>query len=732
MNMLKDYYCFVLFIFFVQITFARDNNSASLSEVDTTFIIGLSTELEEVVVMGKSKVKEINESAYNVVAIDAKSLHNTTLDLAHALDRISGVKIRETGGVGSNMQIFLNGFSGRHVKVFIDGMPIEGFGSSFRMENIPVTLADRIEVYKGVVPVELGSDALGGAINIVTKNISNTYLDASYSYGSFNTHKSNVNFGYTTKTGLVFQVNVFQNYSDNDYKVKTVILDVDSASAGYNTNSKEEYWVRRFHDKYRNETLILKAGFLNKPWASRLMFGVTLNQENADIQNANLMKIAYGGREYKAKGIIPSIYYSKKNLFVEDLHFSLTANYNASLNNNIDTLARQYNWRGEYAPKSSKGEGQYSLSEYNNNNCFVTANLNYQIDHKHYFAVNNVYNYFTRKATDAVANYETSTAANFMRRVNSKNVLGLSYKFEPNRKWNLSAFVKYYEVNVTGPVNISKTSTEEYEEQSRSFNVIGYGIASTYRLTSDIQLKSSFEKSYRLPSERELLGDEILEKGNVSLKPENSYNLNLNIMYSKVVNKVHSLYLDMGFIYRDTRDYIRRQIEQRYGGAYYTNHGRVRNLGIDTEARYFYKKQFSIGGNFTCQNMQNKEKYSSDRQLLITYNDRMPNVPYLFGNMDMSYNLFDCLGKGNRLSFGYNFQYVHRFFNSWQSEGNTIIIPKQIAHDLNLTYTLKDGKYNVTFEAKNITGELLYDNYSLQKPGRSFSLKFRYFFLRRN
>jgi outer membrane cobalamin receptor len=731
MNRLKDNYCIVLFIFFVQITFARTNNPAPLSEVDTALITGLSAELEEVVVMGKSKVREINESAYNVVAIDAKSLHNTTLDLAHALDRISGVKIRETGGVGSNMQIFLNGFSGRHVKVFMDGMPVESFGSSFRMGNIPVTLADRIEVYKGVVPVELGSDALGGAINIVTKHTSNTYLDASYSYGSFNTHKSNVNFGYTTKTGWVFQLNVFQNYSDNDYKVKTVILNLDSTSGGYNSTSKEEYWVRRFHDKYRNETLILKAGVLNKPWANRLILSATLNQENADIQNANLMKIVYGGRERKAKGIIPSLYYNKKNLFVENLHFSLTANYSTSLNNNIDTLARQYNWRGEYRAKGSKGEGQYSLSEFNNNSCFVTANLNYQIDRKHYFAVNNVYNYFTRKATDAVANYETSTAASFMKKANSKNVLGFSYKFEPNRKWNLSAFTKYYEVNVTGPVNISTTSTEVYEEQNRSFNTAGYGIASTYRLTSDIQLKASFEKSYRLPSEKELFGDEILEKGTVSLKPENSRNVNLNIMYSKIVNKAHSFYLDMGFIYRDTRDYIRRQIQQS-GSAYYANHGRVLNLGIDAEARYFYKKQFTIGGNFTYQNMRNKEKYSHDRRIQLIYNDRMPNIPYLFGNIDASYNLFDCLGKGNNLSFGYNLQYVHRFFNSWQSENNTIIIPKQLAHDLNLTYVLKDGKYNVTFEAKNITGELLYDNYSLQKPGRSFSLKFRYFFLRKN
>jgi hypothetical protein len=96
-----------------------------------------SHELYEVVVVGKSKVKEINESAYNVVSIDTRLLHNTTLSLTQTLDRISGVKIREEGGVGSGTRIALNGFSGRHVKIFMDGTPMEGFGSSFQLNNIP-------------------------------------------------------------------------------------------------------------------------------------------------------------------------------------------------------------------------------------------------------------------------------------------------------------------------------------------------------------------------------------------------------------------------------------------------------------------------------------------------------------------------------------------------------------------------------------------------------------------
>jgi outer membrane receptor protein involved in Fe transport len=712
MNRLRKYFCLALLICPAQ---------AAVAQLDSAIV------LSEVFVIGKSKVEEIKESAYNVVAIDARTLRNTTLDLSHALDRVSGVKIRETGGVGSSSQIFLNGFSGRHVKVFIDGMPAEGFGSSFRMGNIPVALAERIEVYKGVVPIELGADALGGAINVVTRHASNTFADVSYSFGSFNTHKSNLNIGHTTKSGFVFQLNAFQNYSDNSYRVNTKLKDLSTGRW-----SDETYWFKRFHDNYHNETLIVKAGIVNKPWASSLIIGATLSHEKADIQNANNQQIVYGGKERSAYSIIPSLKYEKYNLLLKNLHLSLSANYSKAHNNNIDTLAREYNWRGEYREKSSKGEGQYSLSEYDNNNYFATANLRYRIGEKHYFAVNDVFHYFTRKASDAAANAENSTAASFMRRVNTKNVLGFSYKFEPAKRWNASAFVKYYAVHVTGPIDTSNTSSAAYAEQERSFGTPGYGVATTYYLTGALQLKASFERSYRLPSERELFGDEVLESGDASLKPEHSRNINFNVTYSETFSRAHSVYLDAGFIYRDTRDYIRRQVEQRYGGAFYTNHGQVRNMGFDVEARYFYRNRFSAGGNFTWQDMRNREKYDPYGRTLIYYNDRIPNIPYLFGNADASYTLHGLLGKGSALTFEYNFQYVHHFFYSWQSEGNTIIIPRQLSHDFNVTCTLKDGRYNVAFEVKNITDEMLYDNYSLQKPGRSFALKLRYFFYRDN
>lgn len=165
---------------------------------------GRETAIDEVSVLGFTPVKEVNRQAYNVTAIDATKLYNTTMNIANALDRVAGVRVRESGGVGSNFNLSLNGFSGNHVRYFIDGIPMDNMGSSFQINNIPINLAERVEVYKGVVPIWLGSDALGGAINIVTSMKPRNFVDASYSYGSFNTHRTVVNLGTTSKSGFTF------------------------------------------------------------------------------------------------------------------------------------------------------------------------------------------------------------------------------------------------------------------------------------------------------------------------------------------------------------------------------------------------------------------------------------------------------------------------------------------------------------------------------------------------
>ena len=680
--------------------------------------------LGEVVVRG-NQVKRVNSSAFNVMAVDTRRLRNTNLDLAHVLDRVSGVKVREDGGLGSGVSINLNGFTGKHVKLFIDGVPMDGASSSFGINNIPASFANRIEVYKGVVPVDFGGDALGGAINIVTDHSPHTYVDASYSYGSFNTHRSNLSLGWTGKQGLTLRLNAYQNYSDNDYKVKTQWTDLET-----NAVSKDEAWFRRFHDLYHNEAVIFQIGLVDKKWADKLMLGLNYTHEYAQIQNANLMKIVFGGKYRTAQGLAPSLLYEKRNLGIPGLNFRLSARYDMVKTNNVDTLSRTYCWTGEYKVNAYQGEGVPTLAEFKGYTFAGVANLTYHIGDQHFFTLNDTYTHYRRRTTNSAANSVQQTASTFMRRVNRKNVLGLSYKFIPADAWNIVAFLKYYDSHVRGPVNIASSGRADYEEQERSTNALGWGAAGTYFLLhKDLQFKMSYERTYRLPTDRELFGDGDYEDGNATLRPEKSDNVNFNIGYQHTFGEDHTLSVDAGFNYRHVQDYIIRTIGQK-GVAVSTNHGKVSGLGMDLGVHY-YKDVASIGGNLSMQNTRNKERLNSIGAESATYNDRVPNLPYSFGGADASYTFKHVLGKANRLNIGWNMRYVHKFFRSWASEGAKLYVPNQLSHDANLTYAIQGGRYNVSLEANNFTNALLYDNYSLQKPGRNFSVKFRYVFYKR-
>lgn len=685
-----------------------------------------ATELDEVVVVSNG-VTRLKRSAFNAVALDTKALQNSTQNLSEALAQAPGMKIRESGGVGSDMQLMMDGFTGKHIKIFIDGVPQEGVGSSFGLNNIPVNYAERIEVYKGVVPVGFGTDAIGGVINIITKkNRNKWFLDASYSYGSFNTHKSYVNFGQTFRSGLTYEINVFQNYSDNNYYVDTPVKDFTTGAI----NKKKIERVKRFHDTYHNEAVIGKIGFVDKKWADRLMFGFTYSHMYKDIQTGVRQEVVFGGKYRKGYSIMPSLDYRKRDFFVRGLDVVLTANYNKNMTNNVDTSSYEYNWRGEMRPLRMPGEQSYQNTRSDNNNWNGTLTANYRIGKAHTFTFNHVINAF-RRSNQSLLNEDSE--ANAIPKETRKNISGLSYRLMPTEHWNLSVFGKYYNQFIAGPVATS-SAQDDYIRTTNSVSAMGYGAAGTYFILKSLQAKLSYEKAYRLPTNEEMFGDEDLETGDISLKPENSDNVNLNLSYNETFGK-HSVYVEGGLIYRNTKDYIQRNISDLSGGKYgatYVNHGRVETKGYNISVRYGFANWVSVGGNFTQMNVRDNVKTvtSGTNQESLTYGARMPNLPYQFANSDVTFYWRNLWKKGNTLSVTYDNLYMHSFplYSEAVGSESEFVVPTQFSHNLTLSYGIQNGRYNISFECRNLTNEKLYDNFSLQKAGRAFYGKVRVYF----
>jgi len=229
-----------------------------------------NTGLKEVIIQKESKAQKESRQPVRATVLDVKAMKQQPSSVIELMNRAVGVRVRQTGGLGNNASLMLNGFEGNAIKYFRDGIPMDYLGNAFSFSVVPPTMIDRIEIYKGVVPVSLGADALGGAVNIVTKEPeSNQSIDASYQIGSYNTHRGTLNAYFQDKqTGLFGGVNAFINYSDNDYKVNVPYTDPETAQT-----RKEKH--KLFHNRFTNGFVEGFIGVKNKTWADELRLTVS-------------------------------------------------------------------------------------------------------------------------------------------------------------------------------------------------------------------------------------------------------------------------------------------------------------------------------------------------------------------------------------------------------------------------------------------------------------------------
>jgi outer membrane receptor protein involved in Fe transport len=252
-----------------------------------------------------------------------------------------------------------------------------------------------------------------------------------------------------------------------------------------------------------------------------------------------------------------------------------------------------------------------------------------------------------------------------------------------------------------------------------------------------LQAKASFEHTYRLPEAAELLGDGLFTRRNSALKPESSDNINLGGLYAFQLSPEHKFSVEANYIFRNAQDYIRLdQAQTQPVDRQYINIGDVKTNGVEADVKYSWNNKLRIGINATYQSIIDRERFITSTNLTGTttsanlgYGYRIPNMPYFFGNADLGYT-FNNLGVSkNTLSLNYSLNFVQKYYLTVHDIGfnNSDIIPRQVAHNLMVNYSLKQGRYNIALECRNIADNRLYDNYLLQKPGRSFNLKLRYF-----
>ena len=676
--------------------------------------------LDNVTVTGKSKTQRLREGALAVNAIDIRSFISSLTNLNSVVDRTVGVKVREEGGVGSDFDISINGMSGNAVRYFLDGIPLDTKGSGVTLANLPISMIDHVEIYKGVVPTWLSSDALGGAVNIVTNRKRTNYLDLSYGIGSFHTHKADLTGQYVLGNGLTFRPTLGVNYSKNDYMMKGVEV-WDEASRKYLPQNR-----RRFHDGYFSLLGQMEVGVTDKKWADAFFVNASYNRIEKDVQTGQIQTKVVGMADRQTDAWSVGANYQKHRFFLDGLsvNFSFSQTWDHSLT--TDSAYRKYDWNGNYIASSRNeitGRGR-SMRHFKRPLTIARADLNYRISDHHLLNISYALNRTGNNRWDEID--QSFTPAND---ILAKHIFGLAYNQSLfNGRMNNTFFLKEYinHLDIKQTDIPSVTGSRDVYGKSTKSN-FGGGVALRYEFIEPLAVKASYEHSVRLPLARELLGNGTTIYANVALQPEQSDNVNLGFFGTYKENG-HILSYELNGFLRNVDNYIQPQVSEKEGMMQYVNVPAVHIKGLEGEVRYDWRQRLQLTGNLSWQDARDQQKYKSDGKPSVTYNNHVPNRPWLFASAEAHYHFRNLCTRDDHLLIGVDYQWVHWFYLSWEGYGaldTKARIPEKNVMGASLTYSWKKERYNVSLECTNIFDATTYDNYKLQKPGRAFFAKFR-------
>lgn len=135
-------------------------------------LMPITSSLDGVVVTGTMKPVQKKESPILVEVYTPQFLRkNPVPSIFEALQNVNGVRPQLNCNVCNTGDIHINGLEGPYTMITIDGMPIvSSLASVYGLFGIPTQLIDRIEIVKGPASGLYGSEAIGGLINIITKS----------------------------------------------------------------------------------------------------------------------------------------------------------------------------------------------------------------------------------------------------------------------------------------------------------------------------------------------------------------------------------------------------------------------------------------------------------------------------------------------------------------------------------------------------------------------------------
>jgi len=688
-----------------------------------------ATSLGEVVVMGKSQSREISEAPIAISSLSTQPVLAQALGAEELLKTTTGVIVRQNGGLGSNVNINLNGLSGQAVRIYYDGMPIDVFGGGLQLNTIPIDALKRVDVYKGVTPVAIGTDALGGGVNLVPAKKSFDYLNASYTFGSFNTHRVTFSANKQLSEQASLSFLSYYNYSDNDYKMRNIrsITEQTLPNGSVVAGNDEFIDVRRFHNRHVSGYVEAAIKWRELKWADRLELGTSYALRDDEVQHgAFIFRSAVGEATSRFQTLAQRLDY-RNGLIDDKLYLRYNGVLSLTRNEVNDSTQTIYNWRGERLQSTDAGGSEIfanpTLREGTNLSTAHRAIATYNVHKQLQFTLSEFYRLTKIEGNDQVGGrlniggepIDPNTIPSTL----TRNVVGAELKgnFLKEKLTPVIFFKNFYFRSQA--IDILQLNATRLPIRNVDANENGYGAAIKYAFSPSFFVRSSYEYALRIPTEREIFGNFGSILPNYELRPERSRNYNLGIQYSKFLSGSREIFFQLDGFIRNQEDLIR---PDAFGpeNTIFVNEAVVEGRGLEAAFRHSPLKSLQLSANVTYQS-----------NTIGSSKIQVPNLPRFFYNVGMRltpHQLFE--NQDRKLEFFWNYFFTDRFsineVPDFNSANPDFIIPAQHLHNTGIIYRMEDKNLSFSFNLQNVFNAEVFDNFRIPRPGINYNFKINY------
>ncbi|MEZ4323389.1 MAG: TonB-dependent receptor [Myxococcota bacterium] len=668
----------------------------------------------EVVVRRQSDAEALRRSAEAVTVIETDAAQQQSADLGEVMARTQGVSVRRTGGLGSDAQVSLAGLTGDQVRFFLDGVPLALAGYPLGLATVPVGAVQRVEVYRGVVPVRFGADALGGAIHLVSER-SGQGVGGSVSYqgGSFDTHRLAARVESRARGGLAVVAEATLDHSANDY-----LVDVEVPNE---VGQLEPATVRRFHDAYTAAAGAVEVGAMDRRWAERAsvrVFGAHLAR---DIPHNVVMTVPYGAAAYTTDTAGVLARYEQP--VAPEWRVDAYAGFTWRDTHLTDLGSCVVDWFGRCV-RERLVAGEITTPGTDRRVGDETAHGRLRVAwrpsdaHAVELAITPLG--FSRSGEDLL-NDGTTRDPLTARRDLVQVVSGAEHVLTVGPLEN-RGFVKHYAQWLRSEEPIP--GGDLGIPVDRSTQRLGAGDGLRIAVADRVWLKASYEWATRLPSPEEVFGNGVRIVDSLELAPETSHNVNLGANVQLAHPDAGALTVDVQGFGRFARDLIvLLGNDARFS---YQNVFGARSVGVEASAAWSTPGGWlGFDANTTWLDLRN----TSDEGTFGAYaGDRIPNRPWWMANGAVHLARHDLATDGDRLGLDVHSRWVHGFFRGWESVGAVQFkqeVPAQLSHTVALTYAVRadpdhgERVLHGSIEVDNLTDARLYDDFGVQRPGRA-------------